>query len=174
MEELKIPARSFAVAAAESSALFGCRPEFVYAVDSHASARARTVAVAAMVTVFPKVKRIAIAQGFNLKVEQSQMAVMVSQARRQDWWSERRVVGVAEAIKEDLRKNPGPPHVEFDAYGNIEFVWEEPAPDLKEPEPEIVAEQYTPRRWRPARIIMPNASRSPKGLISRLNSRKWR
>ena len=166
--ECKIPVRSFAIAAAEASSIFKCNPENAFCSGSHASTRARNVAVAAMIQVFPKAKRISIAQGFNLRVEAEQVTVMLKNARGKPWWSDDYVSFVADAIKQDLRNNHDEMLIEFDSFGNIEFIIpDDDAPVLKKPEPEIVATRYSPRRWTPARIIRVGAAR-PKNVTGAL------
>jgi hypothetical protein len=166
--EVKIPVRSFAIAADAAADLIGTQSSFIYNGCRRAASRARTVAVAAMIEVFPKARRATIAQGFDIKGDPWALCSMIGAARTKTWWRDDFVASVADAIKRDLAKDPWAQRVECDDDGNIEFALDGKADlVLKEPEREIVAAKYTPRRWRPARIIHVGASR-PGNVTSAL------
>lgn len=163
--EIRIPVRSFAIAADAAAEIFKSNPGSVFCGCRRAASRARTLAVAAMIEVFPRARRATIADGFGLPYEQGALAQMVRKARRNPWWNDEYLRKVVDAISRDYAANAKrSPHIKCDDDGRIELDSDENAERVvREPEPEIVASEYTPRRWTPARIIRVGAAR-PKNV----------
>jgi hypothetical protein len=157
VSEVKIPARSFAIAADTAAKLFGVETSAVFILNTHPVKRARLVAMCAMFRIFHDVKRTAIAQGFGLDMQYSQIADALAKSKRHPWWDDSYIDRVADAVRHDLFCNPEPPHVEIDGAGDLVFEGDEMAPRAHEVERK--AERYVPRKFKPARIIIPSLSR---------------
>jgi hypothetical protein len=158
VSEVKIPARSFAIAADTAAKLFGVDPAIVFIERTHPARRARLVAMCAMFRIFHKVKRTAIAQGFGFEMEYCQIADAIAKSKRLPWWDDSYIDKTADAVRHDLFRNPEPPHIDVDHAGDLVFSAEDEPIDRTH-EIERKAERYVPRKFKPARIINPALSR---------------
>lgn len=147
MAEVQIPARIFATAAREAADLLLILPERVFDASTSAEKRARAFAIAGMIEVFSSnAVRPAIAQGFGLDVNRRRLNGILDDAKRSPWWTQDCVEHIAQAVRVDCFHNPGAPHINISAAGDL---------ILDESEDEPKRQIYTPRKWRPARIITP-------------------
>lgn len=140
---VSVPARCFAIAA--EAAVRSVGGEVADVFDDGRPSRARLVAIEAVRRVFPLASRVEIARCFGLDRTGREVARMVESAFASSWWSDDVVLSVAGVILSDLRWPL------LDAFARVEAV--EIGALARADEPDPVAQRWSPRKVRPARLV---------------------